>query len=62
MEPLDATDRDAFVALADRREISDIVHLTGSIPTYDPVGFFRTDLTGLLNALDAALAWGSRFV
>ena len=58
--PLDVTDRDAFLGLADRYEISDIVHLAGSIPDEDPVRFFRTDVTGLLNALDAARAWGVR--
>jgi nucleoside-diphosphate-sugar epimerase len=59
VEPLDVTDRDAFLALADRHDISDVVHLAGSIPE-DPVAFFRTDLTGLLNALDAARTWGVR--
>src|ERR687887_2126478 len=54
VESLDATDRDAFLALAGRHDISDIVHLAGSIPDEDPVRFFRTDATGLLNALDAA--------
>jgi nucleoside-diphosphate-sugar epimerase len=51
---LDVTDRDAFHALADRHGISDIVHLAGTIPDEDPVGFFRTETTGLLNALDVA--------
>jgi nucleoside-diphosphate-sugar epimerase len=60
VEPLDVTDRDAFLALGDRHEISDIVHLAGSIPGEDPVGFFRTDTAGLLNALDAARAWRVR--
>jgi nucleoside-diphosphate-sugar epimerase len=60
VESLDVTDRDAFLALRDRHEISDIVHLAGSIPDRDPVRFFRTDMTGLLNALDAARAWGVR--
>jgi nucleoside-diphosphate-sugar epimerase len=60
VEPLDVTDRDAFLALADRHEISDIVHLAGTIPGKDPVGFFRTDTAGLLNALDAARTWGVR--
>ena len=60
VEPLDVTDRDAFLALADRHDISDIVHLAGTIPGEDPVGFFRTDTTGLLNALDAARTWGVR--
>jgi len=60
VEPLDVTDRDAFLALAGRHHISDIVHLAGSIPGSDPVAFFRTDTTGLLNALDAARTWGVR--
>ena len=60
VEPLDVTDRAAFLALADRHDISDIVHLAGSIPADDPVAYFRTDTTGLLNALDAARAWGVR--
>jgi nucleoside-diphosphate-sugar epimerase len=59
VEHLDVTDRDAFLALAGRHDISDIVHLAGTIPD-DPVDFFRTDTTGLLNALDAARAWGVR--
>jgi nucleoside-diphosphate-sugar epimerase len=60
VEPLDVTDRDAFLALGTRHDISDIVHLAGSIPGENPVDFFRTDTTGLLNALDAARAWGVR--
>ena len=60
VEPLDVTDRDAFLALAGRHDISDIVHLAGSIPGKDPVCFFRTETTGLLNALDAARTWGVR--
>jgi nucleoside-diphosphate-sugar epimerase len=60
VESLDVTDREAFLALGKRYEVSDIVHLAGTIPDGDPVGFFRTDLTGLLNALDAAHTWGVR--
>lgn len=60
VETLDVTDRDAFLALGKRYAISDIVHLAGTIPGADPVGYFRTDTTGLLNALDAARAWGVR--
>jgi nucleoside-diphosphate-sugar epimerase len=58
VEPLDVTDRDAFLALGGRHDIRDIVHLAGSIPGKDPVSFFRTDTAGLLNALDAARTWG----
>jgi len=32
VESLDVTDRDAFLALAGRHDISDIVHLAGGIP------------------------------
>jgi nucleoside-diphosphate-sugar epimerase len=60
VEPLDVTDRDAFLALGQRHDISDIVHLAGTIPAGDPVCFFRTDTAGLLNALDAARTWGVR--
>jgi nucleoside-diphosphate-sugar epimerase len=60
VETLDVTDRDAFLALGARHDIGDIVHLAGTIPGEDPVGFFRTDVAGLLNALDAARAWGVR--
>ncbi len=60
VESLDVTDRDAFLALAGRHDISDIVHLAGTIPAQDPVGFLRTDTTGLLNALDAARTWAVR--
>ncbi|MEV0570501.1 NAD(P)-dependent oxidoreductase [Dactylosporangium sp. NPDC050588] len=60
VEALDVTDRGAFLALADRHEISDIVHLAGSIPGDDPVAYFRTDMAGLLNALDAARTWAVR--
>jgi nucleoside-diphosphate-sugar epimerase len=58
VESLDVTDREAFLALAGRHDISGIVHLAGSIPGADPVGFFRTDTAGLLNALEAARTWG----
>ncbi|GLY83442.1 NAD-dependent epimerase [Actinoallomurus iriomotensis] len=60
VEPLDVTDRDAFLTLGERHAISDIVHLAGTIPGQDPVRYFRTDTTGLLNALEAARTWGVR--
>ncbi|MFC7625200.1 NAD-dependent epimerase/dehydratase family protein [Microlunatus sp. GCM10028923] len=60
VETLDTTDRDAFLGLAERHMITDIVHLAGSAPDADPVVFFRAELAGLLNALDAARAWQVR--
>jgi len=60
VESLDVTDPAAFLALGERHDISDIVHLAGSIPGGDPVDFFRTDTAGLLNALAAARSWGVR--
>ena len=60
VEQLDVTDRDAFLALGERYDVSDIVHLAGSIPADDPVAYFRHDTAGLLNALDAARAWKVR--
>lgn len=60
VETLDVTDRDAFLALGERHDITGIVHLAGSIPGEDPVAFFRHDTAGLLNALDAARAWDVR--
>ena len=48
VERVDVTDPDAFLALGERHEISDIVHLAGSVPDADPVAFFRTDTAGLL--------------
>jgi nucleoside-diphosphate-sugar epimerase len=60
VESLDVTDRDAFLALAGRHDISDIVHLAGSLPGEDPVCFFAAEMAGLLNALDAARAWDVR--
>lgn len=60
VEPLDVTDRDAFLALGRRRDIRDIVHLAGSVPGEDPVAYFRADTAGLLNALEAARTWSVR--
>jgi UDP-glucose 4-epimerase len=54
---LDVTDRAAFLALGDRYDIDGVVHLAGSIPEPDPMEFFRRDLAGLLNALEAARTW-----
>jgi UDP-glucose 4-epimerase len=61
VEPLDTTDTAAFLDLGKRREISGIVHLAAArydLP--DPIAYLRADCTGLLNALEAARAWGVR--
>ncbi|WP_320670901.1 NAD-dependent epimerase/dehydratase family protein [Patulibacter defluvii] len=60
VEALDVRDRDAFLALGERHEFAAIVHLAGSVPGEDPVAFLRDETAGLLNALDAARAWGVR--
>jgi len=60
VERLDVTDRAALLALGERHPISDVVHLAGSIPDADPIGYFRADTTGLLNALEAARTWRVR--
>jgi UDP-glucose 4-epimerase len=61
VEPLDTTDAPAFLEIGRRHEITGIVHLAAAphdLP--DPVGYLRADTLGLLNALDAARAWGVR--
>jgi len=60
VERLDVTDTEAFLALGERHDITDIVHLAGSVPAPDPVGYVRTDVAGLVNAVAAARRWGVR--
>ncbi|MGH3876686.1 MAG: NAD-dependent epimerase/dehydratase family protein [Actinophytocola sp.] len=61
VEHLDVTDREAFLALGDRHEITGIVHLAaGGLEVPDPMEFLRVNTTGLRNALEAARAWGIR--
>ena len=60
VEAVDVTDRAAFLALAGRHDVTDIVHLAGSIPESVPIDFFRRDTAGLLNALEAARMWKVR--
>ncbi|WP_307846952.1 NAD(P)-dependent oxidoreductase [Micromonospora sp. D93] len=60
VERLDVTDPAAVSALGDRYQITDIVHLAGSIPGEDRVAYFRADTAGLLTMLDAARAWRVR--
>ncbi|MGH8965445.1 MAG: NAD-dependent epimerase/dehydratase family protein, partial [Actinomycetes bacterium] len=61
VEPLDITDGAAFLDIGKRHEITGIVHLAAArhdLP--DPVEYLRADALGLLNALEAATAWGVR--
>jgi UDP-glucose 4-epimerase len=59
VEPLDTTDAAAFIGIGKRHEITGIVHLAAApwdLP--DPVAYLRAESTALLNALEAATAWG----
>jgi UDP-glucose 4-epimerase len=61
VEPLDTADGAAFLDIGKRHTITGIVHLAAAphdLP--DPVGYLRADTLGLLNALEAATAWGVR--
>jgi UDP-glucose 4-epimerase len=61
VEPLDTADGAAFLDIGKRHEITGIVHLAAArhdLP--DPVEYLRADTIGLLNALEAAAAWGVR--
>jgi UDP-glucose 4-epimerase len=61
VEPLDTADEAAFLDIGKRHEITGIVHLAAAphdLP--DPVEYLRADTLGLLNALEAATAWGVR--
>ena len=59
VEPLDVVDRDAFLGLGKRHDITGIVHLAaGGLEVTDPMEFLRVNTTGLLNALEAARSWG----
>ncbi len=61
LEPLDIVDEAAFLAIGKRHEITGIVHLAaGRYDLSDPVAYLRAETLGLLNALEAARAWGVR--
>jgi UDP-glucose 4-epimerase len=61
VEPLDTTDEATFLDIGKRHEITGIVHLAaGRFDLPDPVEYLRADTLGLLNALEAATAWGVR--
>jgi UDP-glucose 4-epimerase len=61
VEPLDTTDQATFLDIGKRHEITGIVHLAAArydLP--DPVEYLRAESVALLNALEAATAWGVR--
>jgi UDP-glucose 4-epimerase len=61
VEPLDTTDAAAFLDIGRRHEITGMVHLAAApYDLSDPVAYLRADTRGLLNALEAATAWGVR--
>jgi UDP-glucose 4-epimerase len=61
VEPLDITDAAALLDIGRRHEITGIVHLAaGPYDLPDPVAYLRAETAGLLNALQAATAWGVR--
>jgi UDP-glucose 4-epimerase len=61
VEPLDTTDEATFLDIGTRHEITGIVHLAaGRYDLPDPVEYLRAESVALLNALEAATAWGVR--
>jgi UDP-glucose 4-epimerase len=58
VEQLDVSDADAFRALGQKYEITGIIHLAvPGIGALGPFDDFRTNMDGLVNALEAAKAW-----
>jgi NAD(P)-dependent dehydrogenase (short-subunit alcohol dehydrogenase family) len=67
---LDVTDRDAFLDLGSRHDMTGIVHLAAPRPSIapsvdgtsvdDPIEFLRINTAGLYNALEAAREWKVR--
>ncbi len=61
VEPLDTADEAAFLDIGKRHAITGVVHLAAAPHDLaDPVDYLRADALGLLNALEAAKAWGVR--
>src|SRR5262249_15625535 len=61
VERLDIRDDAAFLDIGKRHEITGIVHLAaGRYDLPDPIEYLRAETRGLLNALEAARAWGVR--
>lgn len=59
VEKVDVTDRDGFLALGKKHDITSIVHLavTG-LGAFDAIGDMRVNLNGLMNVMEAATTWG----
>ncbi len=66
VEQADITDLTALLKAGARRKITGIVHLAGSVPwppsPEEPVAAARKAISGLLNIIGAAQAWGVRRV
>ena len=61
VERLDTTDEASFLDIGKRHEITGIVHLAaGRYDLPDPIEYLGAETRGLLNALNAARAWGVR--
>jgi UDP-glucose 4-epimerase len=61
VEPLDTKDQASFLDIGKRHEITGIVHLAaGRYDLPDPLEYLGAETLGLLNALEAARAWGVR--
>lgn len=70
VEQLDVTDREAFLDLGKRYDLTGIVHLAAPRPSFAPsptgqsvadtLEFLRLNTTGLFNALEAARTWKVR--
>jgi UDP-glucose 4-epimerase len=59
VEPLDIRDEPSFLDIGKRHPITGIVHLAAApYDLSDPIEYLRTDTLALLNALEAARAWG----
>lgn len=57
VEQADITDRDAFLEIGQRHEITGIVHLAGAFGAHGPIDDARSETGSLLNVLQAASDW-----
>ncbi len=63
VEKVNVTDRDGFLALGKKHNITSIIHLAvaGNFPNVDAadaIGDMRMNLNGLMNVLEAGVTWG----